>query len=131
VVDGKKSSWEITCKWSADNKCVTYYWSGTDILTGKPNSGSGIVGWDAAKQTIIEQEIDADGSTFSATHQILENGEWRSPTKGTSIIDGKPVELASIRVFELKSDKELVVTGTKRMVGGKPAPNDVSVCKRK
>lgn len=131
TVDGKKVKWDLVCMWSPDKKCVTYSWSGTDILTGQPNTGSGILGWDAAKQLVIEQEIDADGSTFTSTHHILDNSEWRSPTKGVSMTNGKPVHIEANRIFEWKSDSEWHVTGTHRIIGGKPAANDRSVCKRK
>ena len=83
TVDGEKVTWDLECRWSPDESSVIYSWSGTDIVTGKPNSGSGILGWDAVKQLVVELEIDSDGSTYRSTHHILENGEWRSPTKGS------------------------------------------------
>ena len=130
-IDGKKSPWEFFCQLSPDETSVTYYWSGTDIHTGKKNSGSGILGWDATKQLVVELEIDADGTTFSSTHHILENGEWRSPTVGSTMIDGKPVHLESLRFFTFTGDGEWHGRDTNRMLGGKPQPDSVSVCKRK
>lgn len=130
TVDGKKVTWDLKCHWSPDESSVMYSWSGTDIVTGKPNSGSGILGWDAVKQLVIELEIDSDGSTYRSTHHILENGEWRSPTKGSTMIEGKPVHVESYRVFKWPSDDEWHGTSTDKMIDGKPQSDDTSICRR-
>ena len=90
-----------------------------------------VLGWDAAKQLAVELEIDSDGSTFKSTHQISESGQWLIPTEGTSMVDGKPLHVESFRVLTLKSNDEWEVTGTHRVIGGKPAPHDVSKMRRK
>ena len=131
MVEGKKVTWDLECHWSSDESSVIYSWAGTDIVTGKPNSGSGILGWDAVKQLVVELEIDADGSTYRSTHHILESGEWRSPTKGSTIVDGKPVHVESYRVFKWPSDDEWHGKSTDKMIDGKPQPDDTSVCRRR
>jgi hypothetical protein len=124
--------WEAELRWSPDESSITYSWSGTDVVTGQENSGSGILGWDAVKQLVVELEIDADGSTYRSTHHILENGDWTSPSKGSTIVDGKRVQIESYRVFTWPSgDDEWRVRDTKRIIDGVPAEDTTSVCKRK
>ncbi|MCS7471269.1 hypothetical protein NZK35_31835 [Stieleria sp. ICT_E10.1] len=131
TVDGETVKWELECQWSPDESSITYNWSGTDIVTGQTNSGSGILGWDAVKQLVVELEIDADGSTYRSTHHILENGDWTSPTKGSTIIDGKRVHVESHRVFTWPSNDEWRGRDTKRMIDGVPVEETTTVCKRK
>ena len=130
-VDGETVKWEVECRWSPDESSISYNWSGTDIVTGQENSGSGILGWDAVKQLVVELEIDADGSTYRSTHHILENGDWTSPTKGSTIVDGKRVQIESYRVFTWPSKDEWRGRNTNRIVDGVPAEDTSSVCRRK
>ncbi len=121
----------MVCRWSLDKTALTYDWSGTDFITGEKNSGAGILGWDAVKQMVVELEIDADGSTFKSTHHNLKNGNWRSPTKGSMIIDGKPIQLKSLRFFDWKSNDEWHGTTKNRMLDGKPKPDVTTIVKQK
>lgn len=76
-------------------------------------------------------ETDVDGSIYKSTHHISENGERRIPTEGTSIVDGKPVHVESLRVLTLKANYEWEVTGAHRVIAGEPAPNDASTMRGK
>ena len=131
VVEGKASQSTLVAKWSEDKACITYSWKGKDFVTGTDNSGTGILGWDGNRKLVVEHELDSDGSVFTATHQITEDGEWTSPTHGWSIIDGKTEHFESSRTFKWASDDEWEVKGTRHFVGGKRQPDIVTTVRRK
>lgn len=131
VVKGETSKSTLVSKWSEDKACIIYTWKGTDFVTGKENSGTGILGWDGARKLVVEHELDSDGSVFTATHQITEDGEWTSPTHGTSIMDGKTEHFESSRTFTWTSDDEWEVKATRHFVGGKRQPDIVTTVRRK
>lgn len=130
TAEGRKSSWVFECHWAPDESAVLYHWSGQDMITGKANSGSGMLGWDAAKQLVVELEIDSDGSTYRSTHHILETGEWRSPTTGSTVVDGKTVHVEMYRHFEFPTDDEWRGKCFNIMVDGKPQADTVTVSKK-
>ena len=132
VIGDMTSKWEFHCRMTPDETSVIYHWSGADMFTGKPTSGSGILGWDGVKQMVVELEIDSDGSTFRSTHHILESGEWRSPTTGSTVVDGKPVYLESLREFKFSEDgKTWTGRDLHRILDGKPQPDGASICRKK
>ncbi|MHB0958896.1 MAG: hypothetical protein ACYC0X_14870 [Pirellulaceae bacterium] len=131
VVEGKTSRSTLASKWSEDQACIIYTWKGNDFVTGKDNSGTGILGWDGARKLVVEHELDSDGSVFTATHQIAENGEWTSPTQGWSIVDGKTEHFESLRVFHWTSDDQWEVKATQHYVAGKRQPDVMSTIRRK
>ena len=131
-IDGKKNSWELHCQLTPDKTSVTYQWSGKDINTGKQNSGSGILGWDGVKQLVVELEIYVDGTTYRSTHHILKSGKWRSPTVGSTFVDGKPVHTESLREFTFSDDGKIWRgRDINRILDGKPLPDAATICRRK
>ena len=130
VVDGKTTHSEVEVKWAPDESVIIFHWSGTDFDTGQQNSGSGMLGWDALRELVVEHEIDKDGATFDSTHHI-EEGKWVSPTRGAIVVDGKGTYIEAHRVFTFKSEDEWKVVGRDRVIGGKPVPDAVSTFRRK
>ncbi len=131
TIDGEVFRWEVSIKPSPNGKSVLYFWKGTDIVTGQESSGTGMSGWDAAKQLPYEVDMEADGAVYRSTHRITESGEWTSATEGAAVVDGKPVHVESDRLFKFTSNDEFTIIEGHRVIGGKPSPDAVSVFKRK
>ena len=130
VVDGETTKSEFEAKWTANKSVIIFHWSGTDFDTGLKNSGSGMLGWDALRQLVVEHELDKDGASFFSTHHI-ENGKWVSLTKGAIVADGKATYIESHREFKIASADKWTVVGRDRVVGGKAAPDVDSTFLRK
>jgi len=106
TVGGKSTQSEIVVKWANDESVLVFTWKGTDPLSGKKTSSTGILGWDAAKRLVVEYEIDEDGSTFHGTHHIAKDGTWFSPYQGSVVVDGKPQYFESHRTFKFVSEDQ-------------------------
>ena len=76
-----------------------------------------MLGWDAARQIVVEHEIGADGSTFHGTHHISKDGSWISPYEGSTVVDGKPVFFESYRKIAFASQDEWSVAGAHWTLG--------------
>ena len=131
TIGEKTIEWELTCKWSPTKDAMVYSWEGPDYITQEPNTGTGIIGWDAAKQMAVEFETEGDGTIFTATHYISDKGEWTSPSKATGITEDGPVYVEVQRAFVFEGDDVLVIHGKHRIINGKKEPNEKSVFKRK
>jgi hypothetical protein len=127
----KKTVAGITIKWANDESVLVFTWQGADFTSGRKTSSTGIIGWDAARQVVIEHEIGADGSTFHGTHHIAKDGTWVSPYRGSIVVDGKPVFFETHRKFKFVSKDEWIITGTSWMLGEEPRNDIVGTFKRK
>lgn len=130
VVDGETTKSELEAKWTANESVVIFHWSGIDFDTGLKNSGTGMLGWDALRQLVVEHELDKDGASFFSTHHIAK-GKWVSLTNGAIVADGKATYIESHREFKFASANTWTVVGRDRVVGGKAAPDVVSTFIRK
>jgi hypothetical protein len=129
-IDGEKQQLDIEIEWAPTSTVLLYHWKGID-LSGEENSGSGMMGWDAGKQAVLEQELDHNGSSLTSVHCITEDGEWTSPGRGTVVVDGEAKYSEAFRIFEIKGKDEWVVKGTKRFMNNKQLPDLVSTFRRK
>lgn len=124
------NEWELESHWSPTKEAVVYSWKGPDYITKEPNTGTGFLGWDAAKKLVVEFEIEGNGTVFTSTHYISKDGEWTSPTKATAMTEDGPVYVEVQRTFVFESDDELVIHGRHRIVDGEKQPDDKSVFKK-
>ena len=123
--------WELSCNWSPTKDAIVYSWEGPDYVTQEPNTGTGIIGWDAAKQMAVEFETEGNGTVFTATHYISEKGEWTSPTKATGVTKDGTVYVEVQRTLLFEGDDVLIIHGKHRIINGKKVPDERSVFKRK
>ena len=98
-VDGKISRWESSVKWSPDREMLDVQLVGNGHHHGPREHRKRDIGLGcSAKQLAIELEIDADGSTYKSTHPTFRRmASGLIPTEGTSMVDGKPVHVESLR----------------------------------
>lgn len=131
VTDGETVRAEFSVEWMAKNSFVRFTWKGVNPDTDKPDIASGLVGWSADKKQLIEYSIDNSGCRATAFHVVTDAGVWTSPMHGTTIVDENPVFFTWHRKIEVKSDDTWTVTTTKRMIDGKPQPDQVNTMHRK
>jgi hypothetical protein len=115
--DGKTLISELDARWTNDESVVVFTWRGTDPVSDRQTSSTGLLGWDAARQIVVEHEIGADGSNFHGTHYISEEGDWISPYEGSTVVDGEPVFFESYRNINFVSGDKWTVTGTHLVSG--------------
>jgi hypothetical protein len=127
----KKAVSEIDIKWANDKSVILFTWKGTDFTSGRKTSSTGIIGWDAVRQVVVEHEIGADGSTFHGTHHIAKDGTWVSPHEGSMVVDGKPVFFESHRKIVFVSKDKWIITGTNWTLGEEPSDDGVGEFTRK
>lgn len=128
-IEGTTAQAKLTSRWSPHEDCIVWHWSGTDAVSGTESTMTGMLGWDGLKERVFERGFSADGQTFTASHNISEKA-WRSPTKGTVLMDGTLKESKSLRVFEWKSDDVLVITQRNRELDGKAEADSVGTFTR-
>jgi hypothetical protein len=122
LVDGAVVKSEIDAKWNQDKTAVCYYGHGIDRQTKKPTTWTGIIGWDGEHKVLVEYSVASNGELFISTLETSDK-DWRSPTKGTMLVDGQYKQFKRLRIFKWNSPDEIVILGQKNTIEGKPVPD--------
>lgn len=109
VVDGVTKVSEVDIEWAIEGSALRIARKGADAQGNMSATGTGIMGWDAARKLVVEYEINADGTTSHATHHVSQDGTWLSPISGIRLLDGKQVFYEEERVIEFKSNDEWTI----------------------
>ena len=131
VVGDKEYDQELVAEWSKDGKTLIYQWKGNNFITGKSDTGTGMLGWNSEKKIVVEHSFSSQGEVMHATHQITKGDSWDSPTYGFTIVDGSSVFWESTRTIKWTSNQEFVVSTSKRFIGGKVSDGFTNTFKRK
>ena len=125
----KVSNAEASFTWHPNERCLSWQYKADGPAGVESYYGMGIFGWDGSRKVLVEHGVGSVGDVFTADH-IISSHKWESPTEGTILIDGKFLVEKSLRIVEWKSDDEWTVTGTKRVVDGKAAPDLIGIFRR-
>ena len=128
-VDGEMSKSKIDGKWNHDKTAVVYFGRGRDRLTKKPFTWTGLIGWDGKRKVLVEYSVASNGELFNSTLDTSKEN-WRSPTKGTSLIEGQYKRFKTLRTFKWKSPDELVIIGRSTTVDGESVPDTTATFRR-
>jgi hypothetical protein len=110
-IDGEVTEAALTVEWAVDDTAIRFAWKGTDVLTRKLGSSTGILGWHPTKKLCIENEVGTDGFTSDGSHWISEDGTWESPIRGTNNKpDGTIIYFEEHRTFKFVSADEFNIT---------------------
>jgi hypothetical protein len=129
LVDGEMSKGEIDTKWNRDKTAVIYSGRGSDRLTKKPVTWTGLIGWDGKRKVLVEYSVASNGELYNSTVDISKEN-WRSPTKGTLLIEGQYVRFKTLRTFKWKSPDEFIIIGTSKSVDGESVPDTTATFRR-
>lgn len=100
----KKTVVEFSTAWVLEGSALRYQWKSGE--RDAASSGTGIIGWNAAKHTIVEHEIESSGAESHATHRINQDGNWTSPMQGTWIVDGHILHYQLDRTIKFRNENE-------------------------
>ncbi len=122
---------EGSAEWAPEKECIKWHFTGTDVVTGKQFSATGLIGWDSVKKVAIEKGFSSDGDSSTATFTFKSDDEWLSPVRAVEQTPAGDFKNAkSRRVFTWKSDDVMEVRSTKRTVGDEEQPDIVSIFRR-
>ena len=128
-VDGEMSKGEIDAKWNRDKTAVMYFGRGSDRLTKKPTTWTGLIGWNGKRKVLVEYSVASNGELYNSTLDTSKE-IWRSPTKGTLLIDGQYKRFKTLRTFKWKSPDEFIIIGTSKSVDGESVPDTTATFRR-
>jgi hypothetical protein len=128
TVDGEVILSKIDAKWNEDRTAVVYTWRGMDRNTNKPATSTGIIGWDGSRNVLVEFAVSSGGETFSSTFHVT-GEEWRCPTEGTVLEEGKFTTFKSVRVFKWNPSGFEIIS-TENMRDGEKGPDTTATLRR-
>jgi hypothetical protein len=128
AVDGEAIKSTIDAKWNDDRTAVTYTWRGTNPDTNKPASSTGVIGWDGSRKVLVEFAVSSSGEVFTSTFHPAE-GEWRCPTEGTELVEGKFKPFKTVRIFKW-NPSGFDIIGTEKTLDGEARPDTTAALRR-
>jgi hypothetical protein len=123
--DAVKGTFSV--KWAPGKHAILIEMSWTD--PDHTAMGTGIDGWDVAKERITTLEFWSDGWSHYREYSIKSVGVWHSDVWNGVTDEGK--RITGRGIVERKGPNEFVWRSEKTTLDGKPGPNTLITFKRK